>query len=74
MGNCNTCVTTSPLCCDRPMGDADLQKPDSRAADKERELFHRKKRNLLSDLSNNDVLTNENRADFYAFNLDKLPL
>lgn len=74
MGNCNNCVATSPLCCDRPVSETDLQNPDSKATEKEREYFNKRKRNLLGDLSNNDVLTNENRADFYAFNLDKLPL
>ena len=42
----------------------------------EREVnyFKRKKRTMVGDLTANDVLFNENRADFYPLPSDKLPL
>ena len=37
-------------------------------------MFNKRKKGMIGELAANDVLTNENRADFYAFNLDRLPL
>ena len=71
MGNCTSCVST-PLCCDRP--EAELQNPDTKTALQEREFYTKRKKGMIGELAANDVLTNENRADFYAFNLDRLPL
>ena len=74
MGNCNTCITQSPLCCDRPVSEYDLQNPDTKLSEREVNYFKRRKRNMIGDLTINDVLHNEQRGDHFAVSSDKLLL
>ena len=55
------------------MADSELH-PDTKVSQQEREYYNKRKKGMIGEISTNDVLTNENRADFYAFNLDRLPL
>ena len=76
MGNsaCSNCITQSPLCCDRPVSEYDLQNPDSRLTEKEMNYFKRRKRNMIGDLTTTDVLVNEQRGDYFPPSEDKLAL
>ena len=56
------------------MSEFDLQSnPDAKFTEKELDYFRRRKRNMIGDLSTNDLVNNENR-DASAYNLDKLAL
>ena len=51
-----------------------MQNPDAKLTEKELNYFKKRKRNMIGDLTSNDVLVNENRSDYFPPSIDKLLL
>ena len=66
MGNAANCISQNALCCDRPVSEYDLQNPNAQLTEREANYFKKRKRSMIGDLTNNDVLTNENRSDEFT--------